>query len=115
MCAQFNAFVGIPFTWFVLRVIPRSVRSYYTFDVKLLMMGLTISWNAIAVNGPMFAKVVPAKHRTMIYAFDRAFEGSFSSFAAPIVGILAEQVYGYNPRPRPVPPVPLSYPTGAPS
>lgn len=32
----------------------------------------------------------------MIYAFDRAFEGSFSSFAAPIVGILAEKMYGYD-------------------
>ncbi|KAF2542234.1 hypothetical protein F2Q68_00029010 [Brassica cretica] len=28
-----------------------------------------------AVNAPMFAEVVPPKHRTMIYAFDRAFEG----------------------------------------
>lgn len=61
-------------------------------------MGLTISWNATAVNGPMFAEVVPAKHRTMIYAFDQAFEGSFSAFAAPIVGILAEKIYGYNPK-----------------
>lgn len=98
MCAQFSAFMGIPFTWFLLRVIPQSVSSYYTYAVTLLMMGLTISWNATAANGPMFAEVVPAKHRTMIYAFDRAFEGSFSSFAAPIVGILAEQVYGYNPK-----------------
>ena len=44
----------------------------------------------------MFAEVVPPKHRTMIYAFDRAFEGSFSSFAAPAVGILAEKIYGYD-------------------
>lgn len=44
----------------------------------------------------MFAEVVPLKHRTMIYAFDRAFEGSFSSFAAPAVGILTEKIYGYD-------------------
>lgn len=44
----------------------------------------------------MFAEVVPIKHRTMIYAFDRAFEGSFSSFAAPAVGMLTERVYGYG-------------------
>lgn len=98
MCAQFSAGMGIPFTWFLLRVVPQSVSSYYLFAVTLLLMGLTISWNATAANGPMFAEVVPAKHRTMIYAFDRAFEGSFSSFAAPIVGILAEQIYGYNPK-----------------
>ncbi|KAL5754730.1 hypothetical protein ACOSP7_022950 [Xanthoceras sorbifolium] len=96
MCAQFSAFMGIPFSWFLLKVIPQSVNSYYTFAFTLLLMGLTISWNATAANGPMFAEVVPAKHRTMIYAFDRAFEGSFSSFAAPLVGILSEKMFGYD-------------------
>jgi hypothetical protein len=32
----------------------------------------------------------------MIYAFDRAFEGSFAALAAPLVGILAERVFGYR-------------------
>lgn len=96
MCAQFSAFMGIPFSWFLLKGIPQSVSSYFTFATTLFLMGLTISWNATAANGPMFAEVVPAKHRTMIYAFDRAFEGSFSSFAAPLVGILAEKMYGYD-------------------
>ncbi|MED6183229.1 hypothetical protein PIB30_036016 [Stylosanthes scabra] len=96
MCAQFSAFMGIPFSWFLLRVIPQSVSSYLTFSVTLFLMGLTISWNGTAANGPMFAEVVPVKHRTMIYAFDRAFEGSFSSIAAPLVGILSEKMFGYN-------------------
>ncbi|KAM1179341.1 hypothetical protein ACFX2J_018391 [Malus domestica] len=96
MCAQFSAFMGIPFSWFLLKAIPQSVDSYYTFAVTLLLMGLTISWCATAANGPMFAEVVPVKHRTMIYAFDRAFEGSFSSFAAPLVGILSEKMFGYD-------------------
>lgn len=96
MCAQFSAFMGIPFSWFLLRVVNQSVSSYFTFAVTLFLMGLTISWNATATNSPMFAEVVPSKHRTMIYAFDRAFEVSFSSFAAPVVGILAEKLYGYD-------------------
>lgn len=96
MCAQFSAFMGIPFSWFLLKVIPQSVSSYLSFCVTLFLMGLTISWNATAANGPMFAEVVPVKHRTMIYAFDRAFEGSFSSAAAPLVGILSEKMFGYN-------------------
>ncbi|XP_071731313.1 uncharacterized protein [Rutidosis leptorrhynchoides] len=98
MCAQFSAIMGIPYTWFLLRLIPQSVDSYHTFAVTLFLMGFTISWNGTACNAPMFAEVVPAKHRTMIYAFDRAMEGSFSSFAAPIVGILAEKIYGYDPK-----------------
>jgi MFS family permease len=96
MCAQFSAFMGIPFSWFLLKGIPQLVSSYFTFGATLFLMGLTISWNATAANGPMFAEVVPAEHRTMIYAFDRAFEGSFSSFAAPLVGILSEKIYGYD-------------------
>ncbi|KAL3527071.1 hypothetical protein ACH5RR_011727 [Cinchona calisaya] len=96
MCAQFSACMGIPFSWFLLRVVPQSVSSYFTYATTLFLMGLTISWCATAANGPMFAEVVPVKHRTMIYAFDRAFEGSFASFAAPMVGILAEKMYGYD-------------------
>lgn len=96
MCAQFSAFMGIPFSWFLLTVIPQSVNSWFIFATTLFLMGLTISWCATCANNPMFAEVVPAKHRTMIYAFDRAFEGSFSSFAAPIVGILSEKIYGYD-------------------
>lgn len=98
MCAQFSAFMGIPFSWFLLTVIPQSVKNWFAFATTLLFMGLTISWNGSAVNAPMFAEVVPAKHRTMIYAFDRAFEGSFSAFAAPLVGILSEKIYGYDPK-----------------
>ncbi|KAK9066903.1 hypothetical protein SSX86_014227 [Deinandra increscens subsp. villosa] len=98
MCAQFSAIMAIPYTWFLLRVIPQSVDSYLIYATTLLFMGLTISWNGSAANAPMFAEVVPSKHRTMIYAFDRAFEGSFSSFAAPMVGILAERIYGYDPK-----------------
>ncbi|XP_010680908.2 uncharacterized protein LOC104895957 isoform X2 [Beta vulgaris subsp. vulgaris] len=96
MCAQFSAFMGIPFSWFLLKMIPQSVNSWLTYATTLLFMGLIISWNGAAVNAPMFAEVVPVKHRTMIYAFDRAFEGSFSSFAAPLVGILSEKIYGYD-------------------
>lgn len=96
MCAQFSSFMGIPFTLILLRVIPQSTSSFYTYSITLFLMGLSISWCATAANGPMFAEVVPPKHRTMIYAFDRAFEVSFSSFAAPLVGILSEKMYGYD-------------------
>ncbi|KAE8722409.1 BES1/BZR1-like protein 2-like [Hibiscus syriacus] len=43
MCAQFSAFMGIPFSVFLLQVIPQSKNSYYTFAVTLFLMGLTIS------------------------------------------------------------------------
>lgn len=96
MCAQFSAFMGIPFSWILLTVIPQSVDYWYAFAVTLFFMGITISWCATSANNPMFAEVVPPKHRTMIYAFDRAFEGSFASLAAPAVGLITEKIYGYD-------------------
>ncbi|XP_074275255.1 uncharacterized protein LOC141599210 [Silene latifolia] len=98
MSAQFSAFMGIPFSWFLLTVIPQSVNSWPTYATTLLLMGLVISWCGSGTNSPIFAEVVPERHRTMIYAFDRAFEVSFSSFAAPLVGILSEKIYGYDPK-----------------
>jgi hypothetical protein len=49
---------------------------------------------------PIFAEIVPEKERSSIYALDRSFESILSSFAPPVVGILAEHVYGYKPIPE---------------
>ena len=96
LCAQFSVFVGIPFSWFLLRGIPQSETALLEFAAVLLLMGLTISWPQNCANNPIFAEIVPAKQRTMIYAFDRAIEGSLSSLAAPAVGYISERIYGYG-------------------
>lgn len=49
------------------------------------------------VYSPIFAEIVPEKSRTSIYALDRSFESVLSSFAPPVVGVLAQHVYGYKP------------------
>lgn len=51
----------------------------------------------IGVYSPIFAEIVPEKSRTSIYALDRSFESVLSSFAPPVVGVLAQHVYGYKP------------------
>ena len=40
---------------------------------------------------------MPEKARTTVYALDKCFEAVFASFAPPIVGVLAERVFGYKP------------------
>lgn len=45
------------------------------------------------------AEIVPEKSRTNIYALDRSFESVLSSFAPPVVGLLAQHIYGYKPIP----------------
>lgn len=50
-----------------------------------------------SVSSPIFAEIVPERARTSIYALDRSFESILSSFAPPVVGMLAQNVYGYKP------------------
>jgi len=52
------------------------------------------------VDSPIFAEIVPEKSRTAIYALDRSFESILASFAPPVVGVLAQHVYGYKPIPK---------------
>lgn len=96
MCAQFSSFMGIPFCWLLLYVLPQDSERWGLFAMTLLCMGLTISWCQACANNPMFADIVPEQNRTVIYSFDRAFEGGFGAIAAPMVGLLAERVYGYR-------------------
>ncbi|KAK9233627.1 hypothetical protein WN943_023878 [Citrus x changshan-huyou] len=49
---------------------------------------------------PIFAEIVPERSRTSIYALDRSFESILASFAPPVVGLLAQNVYGYKPVPK---------------
>ena len=42
------------------------------------------------------AEIVPARLRTFIYAFDRSFEMAVAACAAPVVGKLAESVFGFE-------------------
>ncbi|KAJ3677301.1 hypothetical protein LUZ60_003025 [Juncus effusus] len=64
--------------------------------IAIFVMGLIISWNDAATNSPIFAEIVQEKSRTSIYALDRSFESILASFAPPVVGILAEHMYGYK-------------------
>ena len=36
----------------------------------------------------MFAEIVPEQLRSVVYAFDRSFEGAIAACAAPLVGAL---------------------------
>ena len=61
--------------------------------------GALNAWPAPACNNPIFAEIVPARLRTFIYAFDRSFEMAVAACAAPIVGKMAESVFGFEVQP----------------
>ncbi|KAK2995783.1 hypothetical protein RJ640_013509 [Escallonia rubra] len=87
--SQISAGSTIPLAAILLLVLPDNPSTAFTHGLVLVIMGLSTSWNAPATN----------KSRTSIYALDQSFESILSSFAPPLVGILAQHVYGYKPTP----------------
>lgn len=66
------------------------------YGYMLVTLGLLKTWAAPACNNPIFAEIVPPHLRNMIYAFDRCFEGAIAACAAPLVGLLAERMFGFT-------------------
>lgn len=95
--AQISSFSGIPLAAILMLVLSDEPSTAFSHGLVLFVMGLTMSWCGPATNNPIFAEIVPEKSRTSIYALDRSFESILSSFAPPIVGILAQHVFGYVP------------------
>uniref|UniRef100_A0A7N0UYN1 Major facilitator superfamily (MFS) profile domain-containing protein n=1 Tax=Kalanchoe fedtschenkoi TaxID=63787 RepID=A0A7N0UYN1_KALFE len=98
--SQISSGVAIPLAAILLLGLPDDPSTGFSHGLVLCIMGLTITWNAAATNNPIFAEIVPEKSRTSIYALDRSFESILSSFAPPVVGLLAQHVYGYKPIPQ---------------
>ncbi|KAI3462060.1 hypothetical protein Pfo_018723 [Paulownia fortunei] len=98
--SQISSGSAIPLAAILLLGLPDDPSTAAMHGLVFFIMGLFISWNAPATNNPIFAEIVPERARTSIYALDRSFESILSSFAPPVVGILAQQVYGYKPLPK---------------
>ena len=45
------------------------------YGVVYTIWGILISWSAPACTNPVFAEVVPSQMRSIVYSFDRSFEG----------------------------------------
>ncbi|KAJ3707299.1 hypothetical protein LUZ61_011004 [Rhynchospora tenuis] len=94
--SQISAGSAIPLGAVLLLALPYDPSTGVWHAIVIFVMGLIISWNAPATNNPIFAEIVPERSRTSIYALDCAFESTLASFAPPVVGILAEKLYGYK-------------------
>ncbi|KAJ6834505.1 uncharacterized protein M6B38_334610 [Iris pallida] len=97
--SQISSGSAIPLAAVLMLALPDDPSTVFSHGLVLFIMGLSISWNSAATNNPIFAEIVPERSRTSIYALDRSIESILSSFAPPVVGILAEHVYGYKPVP----------------
>ncbi|XP_019463179.1 PREDICTED: uncharacterized protein LOC109362065 isoform X2 [Lupinus angustifolius] len=60
-----------------------------------------LSWDCASPGmAQQLTKIVPEKSGTAIYALDRSLESILASFAPPVVGVLAQHVYGFKPIPK---------------
>ena len=84
-----QAFSGLPLTWLLVVGLPQqNVEAHQAlYSLMIIVFGLIISWCSAACNSPLFAEVVPAEQRSLIYAFDRCFEG------APCAPLLASRPF----------------------
>ncbi|GMI67208.1 hypothetical protein like AT5G10190 [Hibiscus trionum] len=98
--SQISSGSAIPIAAVLLLALPDDPSTAFMHGLVFFIMGFCISWNGPATNNPIFAEIVPEKSRTSVYALDRSFETILASFAPPIVGILAQHVYGYKPIPK---------------
>ncbi|XP_006366518.1 tetracycline resistance protein, class B-like [Solanum tuberosum] len=98
--AQISTGSAIPIAAILLLLLPNDPKTATLHGLVLFIMGSIISWCGSATNNPIFAEIVPERARTSIYALDRSFETIISSFAPLVVGILAQQVFGYKPIPE---------------
>ncbi|KAL1209053.1 hypothetical protein V5N11_009278 [Cardamine amara subsp. amara] len=98
--SQISSGLAIPLAAILLIGLPDDPSTAFSHGLVFVIMGLCISWNGPATNSPIFAEIVPERARTSIYALDRSFESILASFAPPIVGMLAQNVYGYKPVPE---------------
>ncbi|XP_009802680.1 uncharacterized protein [Nicotiana sylvestris] len=98
--AQISSGSGIPLAAILLLLLPNDPKTALLHGLVLIITGLIISWCGSATNNPIFAEIVPERARTSIYALDRSFETIIASFAPLVVGILAQQIFGYKPIPK---------------
>ncbi|KAL0423051.1 UNVERIFIED_CONTAM: hypothetical protein Sradi_0839900 [Sesamum radiatum] len=91
--SQISSASAIPLAAILMLGLPDDPSTAAMHGFVFFIMGFFVSWNAPQLT-------IPERARTSIYALDRSFESILSSFAPPVVGILAQQVYGYKPPPK---------------
>jgi len=98
LTAQISVASGIPMIIIILSVVPRRPISFSTYFALMFVLGLMASWCSAGVNRPVLAEIVGPKDRASIFAWLGAIDGGIAAMlGAPMVGLLAENWFGYQP------------------
>ncbi|TVU47869.1 hypothetical protein EJB05_07485, partial [Eragrostis curvula] len=87
----------VPLAAVLLLVLPGNPSFGAAYAAAFIFLGFVMPWSPVSTNYPIFAEIVPEKAKTTVYALHKCFETVFESFGTPVVGILAERVFGYQP------------------
>lgn len=94
--AQLCFLLGKPHILVLLLVVDPDPRNFPTFLGLTVLFNLFASWCAPAVNRPILAEIVGPEDRSSIFALEYGLEGvSAALFGTMLVGLLAQQVFGY--------------------
>lgn len=97
LAAQISVASGIPLVVVIYYAMPQNPSLFYWFAILMFSFGLMAAW-CQCVNRPILAEIVPASGRGSIVAWLVAIDGSAAAlFGAPLVALLAENVFGYQP------------------
>ncbi|CAN6320880.1 unnamed protein product [Urochloa humidicola] len=94
--AQVCTVATVPLAAALLLAFPNDPSVLAGYAAVAFGFAFTISWCPASTNNPIFAEIVPERARTTVYALDRCFASVFGAFGAPLAGILAERVFGYQ-------------------
>jgi len=96
--AQISVASGIPLVAAILSGNPGSPGAFYPYCVLMFVFGLMAAWCSAGVNRPILAEIVDECDRASVFGWLCTIDGTFSALlGAPMVGILAEQFFGYHP------------------
>jgi len=97
LTAQITVFSGIPLVAITFLLLPKSNHYFWLYGSLLFLMGLMASWALAGVKRPMLSQIINRRDWASILALDSALEGaSAAMFGAPVVGWLAQYVFGYQ-------------------
>jgi len=97
LTAQISVACGVPLAACIFLRSPPAFGAFPYYLLLVILMGLSTTWCSAGVNRPILSEIVGADRRSSIMAWQSALEGTFSAiFGNVAVGILAEDVFGYN-------------------
>ena len=100
LATQCSILIGVPFSLLIFKGMAFEGAPTTTivalYATCIFLFAVLTAWPAPCCNNPIFAEIVPAHQRNLVYSFDRCFEGAVAAFATPLVGKLSESLFGFS-------------------